>query len=102
MPRLIDADALELAKFTVPEVNEYALGWNEAIAAITENTPTVDAVPVVRCKDCENAKPTTVFGKYQVYKCCGDVGAIGYTKVVAPDDYCSCGERRKICDDKTV
>ena len=51
--RLIDADALGIGKakreaFTVPE---YADGWNEAIKII-DDAPSVDAVEVVRCKDC--------------------------------------------------
>lgn len=100
MPRLIDADAMRQDWLENGE-NEFVYDTNAVLSSIDEQ-PTIDAEPVVRCKDCENAKPTTVLGKYQVYKCCGDAGAIGYTKVVAPDDYCSCGERRKICDGKTV
>lgn len=53
MARLIDADALGIGKakrdtFMIPE---YADGWNSAIDII-DNAPTVDAVEVVRCKDC--------------------------------------------------
>ena len=52
MAEYIDRSALGIGKakreaFTIPE---YADGWNEAIKII-DNALTVDAVPVVRCKD---------------------------------------------------
>ena len=46
MSRLIDADAL---KETIK--NERFSGWGNCLVEI-DNAPTVDAVPVVRCKDC--------------------------------------------------
>lgn len=51
--RLIDADALGIGKCNeeVFEETAYARGFNSAIKII-ENVPTIDAVPVVRCKDC--------------------------------------------------
>lgn len=45
MPRLIDADAL-------PKYTGYALSADEVARAV-ENALTVDAEPVVRCKDCK-------------------------------------------------
>lgn len=47
---------------------------------IMNNAPTVDAVPVVRCKDCDF---------YQDDCSCGLNGGAWW----APVDYCSCGER---------
>ena len=47
--RLIDADKL-------PKYTGYALSANEVAKAV-ENAPTVDAVPVVRCKDCKHYEP---------------------------------------------
>jgi hypothetical protein len=44
--RLIDADAL-------PKYTGYALSADEVATAV-ENAPTIDAVPVVRCKDCRD------------------------------------------------
>lgn len=44
MPRLIDAEELEL-QFDVSDEDIIA-------KEIIRNAPTVDAVPVVRCKDC--------------------------------------------------
>lgn len=49
MPRLIDAEELEL-QFDVSDEDIIA-------KEIIRNAPTVDAVPVVRCRECENWKP---------------------------------------------
>ena len=50
--RLIDADAL-------PKYTGYALSADEVATAV-ENAPTVDAVPVVRCRECIHWKPPHV------------------------------------------
>ena len=50
--RLIDADALGVgrcSKDVLPDA--YCAGWNGLIELI-EKAPTIDAVPVARCKDC--------------------------------------------------
>lgn len=77
MSRLIDAEALGINKAKREIFNDpkYADGWNSAIEVIN-NAPTVDAVPVVRCKDCYF---------YQDDCSCGWNGSTGW----APDDYCS-------------
>lgn len=49
MPRLIDAEELEL-QFDVSDEDIIA-------KEIIRNAPTVDAVPVVRCRDCKNWEP---------------------------------------------
>ena len=51
-----------------------------------EQTPTVDAVPVVRCKDCKHLE------RYQNANWC-EVFDDGYYHP-ADDDFCSWGERR--------
>lgn len=55
--RLIDADAMGIGMCN-PDVfpggsKLYAEGWNLAIK-ILQNAPTIDAVEVVRCKDCRH------------------------------------------------
>lgn len=75
--RLIDSDALPSVKFhalpythiTPSDVNveSYERGWNDAIDAIVDCAPTIDAVPVVRCKDCRHLK---VVMKEPVYAVC--------------------------------
>ena len=100
MGRLIDADELMWHKSSLveprnktvsmgkpisdDEVCAYRLGWNDAIDAITENAPTVDAVEVVRCKDC----------KYCDRGNC-DFWDDGYGAIVSMDDFCSQGERKE-------
>ena len=81
MPRLIDADAL-------PKYTGYALSADEVARAV-ENAPTVDAVEVVRCKDCKFWECDAIFpdgwcrGKHQ-----GN-----------PNWFCADGERREKCRD---
>jgi len=53
MPRLIDADKLGLTDF---EIIMCGGDYKEALKMLIEkieNAPTVDAEPVVRCKDCK-------------------------------------------------
>ena len=89
MGRLIDADELikefEWLESVVYEKNRV----QDAIQRI-KNAPTVDAVEVVRCKNCE----------YHIWDddvdyICGYFGA--YTR---SDDFCSYGERRSDEDTK--
>ena len=54
MSRLIDADALGVgrcSKDILPAA--YCAGWNGLIELI-EKAPTIDAVPVVRCRECKH------------------------------------------------
>ena len=92
--RLIDADALKAIRFhdlpysqivpadcdTDEKVYAYKLGWNDAIDAIVESAPTVDAVEVVRCKDC-----TSLY----------DGWCIDYGIHMDDNEFCSGGERRQ-------
>ena len=113
--RLIDANH-------IVEVAEHAYGeWNlamaaadgqrqinqvykmkelcKAVKAVADAAPTVDAVEVVRCKKCahctvtsdglvcERALPTKRMEDYYIY------GSTVLARV-APDDFCSRGERR--------
>ena len=54
---------------------------------LIDNTPTVDAVPVVRCKDCKHYENH----KLKVYENC--VRNERYIPML-PNDFCSYGERR--------
>ena len=89
--RLIDADAL------IEEAcAEGAYGYVDA--GQIANAPTVDAVKVVRCEFCKNAEPydCAIDGTiHRLYECKKDKAAIGYNKVVAKNDFCSCGERKE-------
>lgn len=92
MTRLIDADAIP---WDVEGVGEIPVITKEEI----DQMPTVDAVPVIRCKDCEwqmsewlviNHKP--ILNHYCSYH--------DYTDDLGDDDdFCSKAERRE--DDQT-
>lgn len=50
--RLIDADVLDLYEALK---SYYGDAWRDAQAVI-DDAPTVDAIPVIRCKDCKRNK----------------------------------------------
>lgn len=78
--RLIDADAL---KEWVENVTESDWGWQEMLDRI-DSAPTIDAVPVVRCKDCEHWQYDKLFNE-------------GFCKGESrePDFFCSRGKRKE-------
>lgn len=61
--RLIDADKLEeLYQVDDPVVNEVGHVPLPVIRQNIADMPTIDAVPVVRCKDCDKSERSYVFG----------------------------------------
>ena len=84
MARLIDANAL------IKEANsDGAYGYVDAKQIA--DAPTVDAVPVVRCKDCNHYKPQKKSAHLENRaNYCNRVVTIK----VQPDDFCSYGERK--------
>lgn len=90
--RLIDADTLQF----VPKGTKYVVGkkgFINRMAAVQEaidKTPTIDAVPVVRCKDC---KRLVILSKYGVPLC--DEGT-GFKPLCYDINtwFCPLGERR--------
>ena len=50
---IIDEEALRGAKWEHLNTS-WSRGWNSAVDAIIDLAETLDAVPVVRCKNCEN------------------------------------------------
>ena len=87
--RLIDADALGVgrcSKDILPAA--YCAGWNGLIELI-ENAPTIDAVQVVRCRDCK-------FGDWDSEP--NDAMVCMRTKDGfwrSGNDFCSYGERKE-------
>lgn len=88
--RLIDADALcrhlsdwQFGAMTDGKHNAEYEVINKVIDGI-EKEPTVDAVPVVRCKNCKWSERTDLF------LLCGAWDA----RAVDDNDFCSYGERR--------
>ena len=97
--RLIDADnALELfraeyqntenlIKQGEKQLDSLAEGYTEAAHIIKHISPTVDAVPVVRCKDCIYAQSAKINKKG--FCICPASGM-----EITDDDFCSYGEKR--------
>lgn len=96
--RLIDADALVDAMektgwYHINEQGKLQCGANselhtalykaEDVYAVMENAPTIDAMPVVRCKDCKYRDRYYCFRPEQKYL------------AVDIDYYCARGERRE-------
>ena len=88
MARLIDADLLmkfpiRLDNYDKEHGNEHFVLGIESVLEYAEQLPTVDAVPVVRCKDCKFIHDKGF---------CTRVA--GLTRI-KPDDFCSYGERKE-------
>ena len=85
--RLIDANLLR-GKQKVAEVN----GKLHSVVLYTDVTeaPTVDAVEVVRCKDCKHFVQNEPYDPCECMKWTVKWG-VAY---VNPDDFCSYGERK--------
>ncbi len=86
--RLIDADAvLEELKRMEVEMMPAKLA-HIYTAVVVENAPTIDAAPIVWCKDCRYYQDNN--GGYPNTDC-------KWCKDETPDanDYCSCGERNE-------
>lgn len=71
---------------TCPEYNELFKYFSDLVGAMIDEMPTVDAVEVVRCKDCVNMGKL-VKGYKEGCGCCMVHGWI-----VSPEDFCSWGE----------
>ena len=85
--RLIDADTLDMYECLR---SYYGDAWRDAQKAI-DDAPTVDAVEVVRCKDCKyylnsNEKCGLVDTRLRFYET---------DKVWTEDCFCAWGERRE-------
>ena len=81
--RLIDADALMYAVDGNPLTTD---SLKEYVRSTVKAQPTVDAVPVVRCKDCK-----WYADKYDGYHSECDLFKMSFE----PADYCSRAERKE-------
>ena len=94
MARLIDADALKSEfEWLKSVVNESSKDEVMDVMQRIDNAPTVDAVEVVRCKDCKSWNREDESGGM----CTVDVAPVD-TEIDGvwrlPCDFCSYGERR--------
>lgn len=82
MPRLIDADVLiENIIKSIPDLRKFS---TKTVGEVIYNTPTVDAVPVIRCKDCVHKSD---YGYCTLY--------INFHHLTEDMGYCSDAERRE-------
>ena len=89
--RLIDADKLEMSEYWG---NERCFDYVDA--EDIDNAPTVDAVPVVRCKDCKHYLIADEFEGGKRYMC--EVNHFSYINSDGDMRYCSYGERKDKAD----
>lgn len=82
--RLIDANKMREDWLENGE-NEFVYDTNAVLESI-DNQPTVDAVPVVRCKDCKYSLFIKSCSKYECKK--------GHGSLKYSTDFCSDGERK--------
>ena len=86
--RMIDANALKSEfEWLKSVVNESSKGEVMDVMQRIDNAPTVDAVEVVRCKDCKYSYGS----KYCTNEAWKDEGN---TVTIEPDAFCSYGEKR--------
>lgn len=81
LPKLLDSEykkTMKLIRGGEKHLDNLAEGFAEAMHTAKYIAPTVDAVPVVRCRDCR---------KMKTYEC--PMQSCGY------DDFCSQGDRRE-------
>ena len=91
--RLIDVDDLGVgrcSKDVLPAA--YCAGWN-GLFGLIEKSPTVDAVPVVRCKDC---KHLCVWNRKDIYAFCPKTNIVFLPfEKDTRTFFCGCGERKE-------
>lgn len=100
MPRLIDADALDeklsalMEKYAamgrVEVANDYSF-----VSTVLMMAPTIDAVPVVRCRECKQFNTATAMTYYKDGAHIRLCGCERMCQLRRDDDYCSYGERRE-------
>lgn len=92
--RLIDVDALGVGRCSrdlLPA--DYCAGWNGLIRLLAK-APTVDAAPVVRCKECKHCRELNRKDRIEEAYADGVLWCTNQSDGVWPDDYCSYGERK--------
>lgn len=90
MARLIDADKIQNDYFLEIHSNyldDYAKGFQAGLNVVRKS-PTIDAVPVVRCRDCKNNPDLKTRTKNMLW-------CRKWQKEVRKTDFCSYGERKE-------
>ena len=88
MTRLIDADELLDWSEIIPLTDDGGIDINDFEEKL-KTMPTIDAVPVIRCKDCKYSSPNQVYG-CRIHSFADDLDKRMYS-----DDFCSMAERKE-------
>ena len=97
--RLIDADEIENKAVPMDSYDGFWSGTAVKLSVIRKS-PTIDAVPVVRCRECQHWKPTgskagNSFSDMEY------IGGCEFTKYCRREsDFCSYGERKEGSDNE--
>ena len=93
--RLGDLDALKAQLKKLPMMSN----WGEAfIPRLIDEQPTIDAVPVVRCRECKHFNLITHECENELLSTDHEGGA-SYSLNFYDDDFCSYGELRETSHD---
>ena len=101
--RLIDADRLSEAIYdNVPAPYEDASWAKENCLAEIDAAPTVDAVPIVRCRECKHHRDKNEQEQQYLVEdiliCTSPDATDDCWNAVWPDHFCSYGERKEGVD----
>ena len=91
---------LSLGVYHFPDRKRPALCVNEGNSLVKwaiNNIPSVDAVEVVRCRDCKRSEMYRLFNEKEETLCCCDIedGEIVFAQRVGENHFCSYGERKE-------
>lgn len=92
--RLGDLDALKETKYVYHDNGEVGERLYISFDEI-DNAPTVDAVPVVRCKDCKHGQPMIYRHTETPCIMCSHLLSGFYARLFNPNWFCADGERRE-------
>ena len=100
IPSLFDEEFKKTRKLILDgedHLDNLAEGFTEAHSVILSIKP-LDAVEVVRCKDCKHYKEFRTKRNKQIMRLCCRMGKNDMEYSVKPDDFCSYGERKEGVD----
>ena len=90
--RLGDLDVLKAQLKKLPMMSN----WGEAfIPRLIDEQPTIDAVPVVRCRECKFYREHRTKRYKQMICQCVRMARHDMEYPVKPDDFCSYGQRKE-------
>ncbi len=88
--RLIDADALDFEEYVLHGRGGTIFADFMGIMKKIGDAPTIDAAPVIRCRECKYIRAYSKH-TFMAYYC---ENIRGPAEDIEPDDFCSHGERR--------